>query len=161
MNRVQVGLLVSCTVVVAAVVGSILVWSGGDAAPAASATPADRSPVKVIIAGTNDAKEEVTDGGIVGEGTFTASGAIRDRGTVTAYRGLTGADDSVILLRFVTNGRKGGITYLVRIDTTRRPVISRWRVESATRAYNGLQGRGTETENRTFTVSTLRGKVWR
>ena len=67
----------------------------------------------------------------------------------------------LILLRFVTKGEKGTITYLVSIDTTRRPVISRWRIESATRAYNGLQGKGIETENANYTVSTLRGKVWR
>ena len=34
--------------------------------------------VKVIIAGTNDALEEVTDGGIAGEGTFRATGASTD-----------------------------------------------------------------------------------
>jgi hypothetical protein len=39
---------------------------------------------KVIIAGTNDAKEDVTDGGIVGEGTFRAGGAITDKGTARA-----------------------------------------------------------------------------
>ena len=43
--------------------------------------------VRVIIAGTNDALEEVTDGGIAGEGTFRATGAITDKGTVRAYRG--------------------------------------------------------------------------
>ena len=103
----------------------------------------------------------MTDGGIAGLGIFKASGAITDRGTVTTYRGLTGVNDSVILLRYVTKGRKGAISYLVRIDTTRRPVISRWKIESATKAYKGLQGAGTETENASFTVYTLRGKVWR
>jgi hypothetical protein len=117
--------------------------------------------VKVVIAGTNDAKEEVTDGGIVGEGTFRASGAIRDKGTARAYRGVSVLNDGLILLRFVTKGEKGGITYKVRIDTTRRPVVSRWTIESGTRAYKGLHGKGIETENATFTVSTLRGKVWR
>jgi hypothetical protein len=117
--------------------------------------------VKIIITGTNDAKEEVTGGGIAGEGTFVARGAITDSGPVTAYRGLSPLSDEVILLRFVTKGRKGAITYLLKIDTTRRPVVSRWKIESSTGAYKGLQGRGSETENRTFTVSTLRGKVWR
>jgi hypothetical protein len=140
---------------------SILIWPRGNDGEVASATPAEKRPVKVIISGTNDAKEEVTDGGIVGEGTFTASGAIRDRGTVTAYRELSVLNEGVILLRFVTERREGAITYIVKIDTTRRPVISRWKIESATRAYKGLQGTGTEIENRTFTVSTLRGKkVW-
>jgi hypothetical protein len=114
--------------------------------------------VNVVIAGTNDALEEQTDGGIAGEGTFRAAGAITDKGPVTAYRGV---NEGLILLRYVTKGRKGAITYLVKIDTTRRPVISRWTIESGTRSYKGLQGKGIESENATFTVSTLRGKVWR
>ena len=65
------------------------------------------------------------------------------------------------MLRFVTRGRNGAITYRVRIDTTRRPVISRWTIESGTKAYKALQGKGIESENATFTVSTLRGNVWR
>ena len=156
----RAGLLVSlCALVV--ILGAIKIWSGGDDAPVASAAPAEKRPVKIVIAGTNDAKEEVTDGGMTGEGTFRASGAITDKGTVTGYRGLTGPDDSVILLRFVTKGREGGITYMVKIDTTRRPVRPRWWIESATGAYKGLQGRGDESENMTYTVSTLTGKVWR
>jgi hypothetical protein len=135
--------------------------SGGEDTKAASTDTMPREPVKVVIAGTNDALEPVTDGGIAGEGTFRATGAITDKGTVRGYRGLTGPNDAVILLRFVTKGQRGGITYIVRIDTTRRPVVSRWRIESATRAYKGLHGQGIETENATYTVSTLRGKVWR
>lgn len=162
MTRLRVGLLVALGVVLSvAVVASLATWSGtNDAGVAPVATPSRKS-VKVVIAGTNDAKEEVTDGGIVGEGTFRASGAITDRGTVTAYRGLSTLNEGLILLRFVTKGREGAITYMVRIDTTRRPVISRWTIESATQAYRGLHGQGTETENATYTVSTLRGKVWR
>jgi hypothetical protein len=114
--------------------------------------------VKVVIAGTNDALEEQTEGGIAGEGNFRATGAITDKGTVTAYRGV---NEGVILLRFVTKGTEGTITYGLVIDTTVRPVTSRWTIESATKAYKGLRGRGIETENATYTVSTLRGKVWR
>ncbi len=117
--------------------------------------------VKVIIAGTNDALEEQTDGGITGEGTFRATGAITDEGTVRGYRGLSTLDPKVILLRFVTKGKKGAVTYAVTIDTKPRPVISRWKIQSGTKAYKGLQGEGTETENATWTVSTLRGAVWR
>jgi hypothetical protein len=155
----RLGLLVASSgVIVVAVVASLATWLGGDDATVASSADVGRKNVKVIIAGTNDALEEQTDGGIAGEGTFRATGAITDKGTVTAYRGVNG---KLILLRFVTKGKKGTISYLVNIDTTRRPVISRWRIESATEAYKGLQGKGTETENATFTVSTLRGKVWR
>jgi hypothetical protein len=157
-SPVRLGLLLALGVVLAvAVVASIAILSGDDDTQAApSASPG--TPVRIVIAGTNDALEPQTDGGIVGEGTFRASGAITDTGTVTAYRGVNGG---LILLRFVTKGRRGAISYLVNIDTTRRPVISRWKIESATKAYKGLQGKGTETENATFTVSTLRGKVWR
>ena len=122
--------------------------SSGDNATSA----ADR--VKVIIAGTNDAFEEQTDGGITGEGTFRATGAITDKGTARGYRGLSTLDPKVILLGFVTKGKKGAITYAVTIDTKPRPVISRWTIESGTKAYKGLQGEGTETENSTWTVST-------
>ena len=161
-SRMWLGALVASGLIFAVVVIALIITSsGGDDAKVASTDTADRKPVKVVIAGTNDAKEEQTDGGIAGEGTFRATGAVTDKGTVRGYRALTGPNDSVILLRFVTKGEKGAITYLVRIDTTRRPVVSRWRIESATRTYKGLHGQGIETENATFTVSTLRGNVWR
>ena len=160
LSWLQVGLLVSSLVIVAAVVGAIKIRSGGDDGSAASAAPADKRPVKVVITGTESAGEEVTDGGIAGLGIFRASGAITDRGTDTTYREVTGPNDSIILLRYVTKGRKGGITYMVKIDTTRRPVRPRWWIESATGAYKGLQGRGDESENASYTVSTLTGRVW-
>lgn len=118
-----------------------------------------KQSVKVVIAGTNDALEEQTEGGIAGEGTFRATGAITDSGSVTAYRSMPTKE--LILLRFVTTGKKGTITYLVNIDIARLPPISRWKIESATKDYKGLQGEGNESENATYTVSTLRGTVWR
>ena len=152
--------LTGCFFVVVVVVASVVSLSGGDDGHVASATTADKRPVKIVITSTERAQEEVTDGGIAGLGIFKASGAITDRGTVTAYRGLTGVNDSVILLRFVTKGKEGGVTYMVKIDTTRRPVRPRWWIESAKGAYKGLQGRGDESENATYTVSTLTGRVW-
>jgi hypothetical protein len=161
-SRMWLGaLVVSGLILGVVVIALILTSSGGDDAKVASTDTADRKPVKVVIAGTNDALEEQTDGGIAGEGTFRAAGAITDKGPVTAYRAVSTLNEGLILLRFVTKGRKGAITYLVRIDTTRRPVISRWTIESGTKAYKGLQGKGIESENATYTVSTLRGKVWR
>jgi hypothetical protein len=161
LNWLQAGLLLSSVVILAAVLAAIKILSGGDDGHVASAAPPDKRPVKVVITGTESAGEEVTDGGIAGLGTFEASGAITERGTDTTYRGLTGPNDSVILLRYVTKGKKGGITYMVRIDTTRRPVRPRWWIQSGTGAYKGLQGRGDESENATYTVSTLTGRVWR
>jgi hypothetical protein len=161
LSWLQVGLLVSSVVILAAVIGAITIWSGGDDAHVASPTPAEKRPVKVVITGTESAGEEVIDGGIAGLGIFKASGAITDQGTDTTYRKLTGPNDSIILLRYVTKGKKGVISYMVKIDTTRRPVRPRWRIESATGAYKGLQGKGDESENATYTVSTLTGRVWR
>lgn len=118
--------------------------------------------VKVVIAGTN-AKTEVTDGGLAGKGTFKASGAITDSGVALGYRTVKGdprsADGALITLRFVTKGKKGAITYVVKIDT--KASTSRWTITSGTKAYKGLHGRGTESENADFTVSTLRGTVSR
>jgi hypothetical protein len=144
---------------VAVLVASIVTLSGGNDAETASTTPSGAERVKVVIAGTNDALEEQTDGGIAGEGTFTATGAITDSGSVRAYRAVPTKE--LILLRFVTKGKKGVITYLVNIDIARLPPISRWKIESATKAYKGLHGEGNESENATYTVSTLRGSMWR
>jgi hypothetical protein len=116
--------------------------------------------VKVVIAGTN-AKTEVTDGSLAGKGTFKASGAVTDEGVALGYRTVKGdpAAGALITLRFVTKGKKGAITYVVKIDT--KAGTSRWTIASGTKAYKGLHGKGTESENADFTVSTLRGTVSR
>ena len=111
--------------------------------------------VKVVIAGTND-KFDVRDGSLAGKGTFKATGAITDSGTALAYRTVS-PDETLITLRFVAKGKKGTITYVVKINTDTS--ISRWTITSGTRAYKGLHGKGTESENVDFTVSTLRGTV--
>jgi hypothetical protein len=156
-------LVVSGFIVGVVVVALITTSSGGDdvQTAAANSTPsAAGKPVKVVIAGTNDALEPNIDGGIQGEGTFRASGAIIDRGPVTAYRAMPNND--LILLRFVSKGKKGTITFAVDIHIAQQPPVSRWKIESATKAYKGLQGKGIESENPpTYTVVYLRGKVWR
>ena len=158
-----VALVVSGVILGAVVVALIATSSDDNDATIASTETADRKSVKVVIAGTNDALEPPIDGSIAGEGTFRASGAITDNGTARGYRWQEGDEASgwLISLRYVTKGTKGTVTYAVRIDTTRRPVTSRWTIESGTGAYEGLQGKGVETENAAYTVSTLRGKVWR
>ena len=158
------GALVVSGVIAGVVVVALITTSrGGDDVKVASTDTADHKPVQVVIAGTNDALEPVTDGGITGEGTFKASGAITDSGTARGYRWVQGDEATgwKISLRYVTKGKKGAITYVVRIDTTRRPVKSRWTIESGTKAYKGLQGEGNESENATYTTSYLRGMVWR
>jgi hypothetical protein len=110
--------------------------------------------VKVVIAGTNDTVPPVTDGSLQGKGTFKASGALTDTGAALGYRSVN-ADG--ITLRFVARGKKGTITFVVKIDTTTG--TSRWTISSGTKAYAGLHGKGTESENASYTVSTLRGTV--
>ena len=110
--------------------------------------------VKVVIAGTNDRIPPPTDGSLAGKGTFKASGALTDTGVALGYRTVS-ADG--ITLRFVTKSKKGTITFVVKIDTTTG--TSRWRISSGTKAYAGLHGKGTESENASYTVSTLRGTV--
>ena len=164
MKRMWLGALVASGVTLGVVVVALITTSsGGDEAKVASTETAARRPVKVVIAGTNDALEPVTDGGITGEGTFKASGAITDTGTARGYRWVKGDEATgwQISLRYVTKGKKGAITYVVRIDTAGLPPTSRWTIESGTKAYKGLQGEGNETENASYTISYLRGTVWR
>ena len=55
----------------------------------------------------------------------------------------------MIILRFVTKGRKGTITYLIKIDLIGISVAaSRWTIASGTKAYEGLHGKGTEERER-------------
>lgn len=154
--------LVALAIAIAVTVIAVVTLTAGEGSGLSDATPAatSHSPperVRIVIAGTNDAKEEVTDGGIAGEGTFRATGAITDSGWVRAYRSVP--NDGLILLRFVTKGKKGTITYLVDIHIARLPPVSRWKIESATKAYRGMQGEGNESENATYTVSYLTGSV--
>jgi hypothetical protein len=113
--------------------------------------------VKVVIAGTND-RYPVTNGGLAGTGTFRASGAITDAGPALGYRSVS-ADGALITLRFITKGKKGTITYVVKIDTTAG--TSRWTISSGTKAYAGMHGKGTERENADYTVSVLKGTMSR
>jgi hypothetical protein len=112
--------------------------------------------VTVRVVGANDGREP-EDGSLAGTGRFTAAGAITDNGKARVYRAKK---DALITLRFVTVGKKGTITFLVRIDTIL--ATSRWTITSGTKAYKGLHGKGTERENAQFTVvSTLTGSVSR
>src|SRR4026207_1116495 len=114
--------------------------------------------VKVVIAGTNDRIPPPTDGSLAGKGTFKASGAFTDTGVALGYRTVS-ADG--ITLGFVTKGQEGTMpsegktgasACVVKSDTTAG--TSRWRITSGTKAYAGLHGKGTESENASYTVST-------
>src|SRR4026208_675973 len=107
--RLVYGLTVGFFVVVVAVASDFTFSGGDDAQPASNTAAAVRKPVKVVIAGTNDAKEAVVDCGIVGEGTFRATGGITDRGSVRANRCMPNED--LIVLRFIAKGKRGTITY--------------------------------------------------
>jgi hypothetical protein len=110
--------------------------------------------VTVRIAGTNDTDPPVTDGSRQGTGHFTATGAISESGKVVAYRTMKG---SLITLRFVASGSRGTITFVVKIDTNFG--TPQWTITSATKAYNGVHGEGTEQDNVDFSVSTLTGTL--
>jgi hypothetical protein len=100
--------------------------------------------------------DSVTNGGVAGTGHFTASGAITDKGAAVVYRTVK---DPLITLRYVTAGKKGTITFVVKINMTLGS--SRWTIASGTKAYKGLHGKGIERENADYTVSTLTGTVSR
>ena len=70
-------------------------------------------------------------------------------------------NENLILFRYVTKGRKGTITYAVEIHIDRLAPVSRWRIQSASKAYKGIRGEGNESENPSWTVTILKGKVWR
>jgi hypothetical protein len=128
-----------------------------NSSPAFTAGPTvSGGKVKIVIAGTNDRIPPPTDGSLAGKGTFKATGAVTDAGPVLAYRTVR-ADGTLITLRFVAKGRKGTITYVVKIDTNAG--TSRWTISSGTGAYKGLHGKGIERENANYTVSTLTGTV--
>ncbi len=122
--------VVACLVLVGASVFAVFerTAKSQNSYPAHTAKPgAVGSEVKVVIAGTND-KSEVHDGTLAGTGTFKASGAVTDTGKALAYRRV-GLQGTLITLRYVTKGKKGTITYVVRIDTNAG--TSRWTIASA------------------------------
>ncbi len=150
---------VACVVLVGATV--FAVFERTAASQNSSPTLAGRSGVtggkiKVVIAGTH--RYDIRDGSLAGIGTFKASGAVTDTGKALAYR-TVGSQGTLITLRYVTKGHKGTITYVVKIDTNAG--TSRWTIASSSGAYKGLHGKGSETENATFTVSVLKGTVSR
>jgi hypothetical protein len=120
---------------------------------ARNTSPVTGGRVTVRIAGANDGRD-VGDGSLAGTGHFTAAGAITDKGKALVYRTKKGA---LIILRYVTIGEKGTITFVVRIDTIL--ATSRWTITAGTKGYKGLHGKGTERENAQYTVSTLTGSV--
>jgi hypothetical protein len=150
--------IVACVLLVGATALSVFerTAESQNSSPAAAAgSIVSGGKVKVVIAGTND-KSDVRDGSLAGTGTFRATGAITDSGSALAYRTVS-RDETLITLRFVAKGKKGTITYVLKVDTNTS--TSRWTITSGTRAYKGLHGKGTESENASYTVSTLRGTV--
>ena len=79
-------------------------------------------------------------------GTFTAIGAIDDRGRVTLAGGAG-------KLHLAASGTKGTLTYLVTGKT--------WRILTGTNAYRGLYGHGTVARSQGGNAMTLTGTVER
>ena len=152
--------VVACVVLVGATVFAVFerTAESQNSSPALTArSGVAGGKIKVVIGGTNH-KYDVRDGSLAGIGTFKASGAITDTGKALAYRTVS-SQGTRITLRYVTKGTKGTITYVVKIDTNAG--TSRWTIASGSGAYKGLHGKGSETENATYTVSVLRGTVSR
>ena len=145
--------------VVLAIVTAIVVASSS----AATLRPQASGAVRVRIVGANNG-QDVSNGGVSGRGRFTATGAISDAGSVVAYRTLKGNLDvgkALITLRFVTTGKKGAITYVVKVDIQPTTTTSTWKIASGTKSYRGLHGSGRERENAEHTVVVLTGTVSR
>jgi hypothetical protein len=159
--------VVACVVLVGATVFAVFERTAESQSSSPSATAGSGvagGKVKVVIAGTGERIPPPTDGSLAGHATFRASGAITDQGTAVTYRTVKGnlaTSNAVITLRYVTTGKKGAITFLDKIVVKPTTTTSRWTITSGTKAYKGLHGKGTETENASYTVSTLRGTVWR
>src|SRR5580704_7013321 len=81
-----------------------------------SQSTSSASPVRVIVHGaitanfTEILKTGVVDGGVSGQGRFTMSGVIADRGTVTEYRGVAAGLEWI---RFVAVGMRGTIGFAI------------------------------------------------
>ena len=103
--------------------------------------------------------EDVSNGGVAGNGLCTLSGAIVDRGAATDYRRVTG---TTARIRRVVVGRRGTITFLIAIDlsTGSEP----WSVLTGTKTYRGLRGKGSQVVDRydaTPAVFVMKGTVSR
>jgi hypothetical protein len=113
--------------------------------------------VKVRVSLGNNGLD-VSNGRVSGRGTFTATGAIADSGSATTYRTVKGIlPCGTITLRIVTVGTRGNITYRVKIDSSTGK--SRWSIVSGTKAYEGVEAHGVESEDPEHTTSTLTGTV--
>jgi streptogramin lyase len=125
--------------------------------PTAGGKSSGKVTVRISDMNQRQKGDAVTDGGVAGIGRFVASGAISEKGKVVVYRTVK---MPLITLRYVTVGKKGTITYVVKIDT-RLVGVSNWTITSGTQAYKHLHGEGIERENANYSVSTLTGIVSR
>jgi sugar lactone lactonase YvrE len=137
-------------------------WVGGSASSTLDRIDAGASrggDVVLRVSGMNDGHraDQARDGTTVtARGRFTASGAISGRGRVLVSRVENGP---LITIRYVVLGRKGTITFVVKVDNNAG--TSRWTVASATKAFSGLRGQGIDTPSADYTVDVLTGTVSR
>ena len=126
----------------AALIGSALLAAASGSLATPSQTTAARG--HIVVRCTETLKlGDVPHGGVAGTGHFTISGAISDKGTVTDYQTVKG---NTTLIRRVTVGRKGTITFLITTHPGQaRESLDPWTITSGTNAYRGLHGTGFET----------------
>lgn len=127
--------------VVVALVATVLASSCGSSQSSASSSLPKPASGKITVWSTETlSPQDVTNGGVVGTGHFTISGAITDAGTEVDYRTVKGTK---VLIRRVVVGKKGTITFLITLGGTL--VLGLWTITSATKSYKGLHGSGKQT----------------
>lgn len=105
-----------------------------------SSFPAGSSEVTLTGTGNGPVKD-VTNGGIAGTGHFTATGALKDKGTYIGYRTVKG---HIATIRDVMVGHKGTLTIVITIHLDRAS-LAPWTITAGTKSYLGLHGKGTQT----------------
>ena len=127
----------------AAVAAAVLASSCGSSSSSASSSSPRSAIGKITVRSTVSLRPQVTNGGVIGTGHFTISGAITDAGADTDYRIVKGTKE---LFRRVVVGKNGTITFLITRPTTAQPTALRhWTITSATGTYKGLHGSGEQT----------------
>ena len=102
--------------------------------------------------------QDVTDGGVAGQGRCTITGVVHDSGRSTDYRTQNG---TTALIRRVVAGAKGTITFVITIHLSSGGGEP-WKITSGTKGYTKLHGRGYQVvDNYAGTPATfvLKGTV--
>ena len=103
----------------------------------ASSVAAGSSDVTLTGTGNGPVKE-AENGGVAGTGHFTATGAIKDKGTYIGYRTVKG---DIATIRDIMVGHKGTFTIVITIHLGRESPPP-WTITAGTKSYLGLHATG-------------------